>query len=448
MDQEGMLSIMKMNRHQNELQYLSVDVSKKSGSTILASSFYSEKSETYLEVNDNLIFLDGGTKFILTSEKDGYNHIYVMDMNGNVVKQVTTGKWDVIDFEGYDEKNEKVFYTSSEEGTIEKNVYSIGINGEGKKRLSPNDGSNSADFSKGFNYYILYQSDANTPVRVTLHNGEGKELRVLEENKKLKETMASYNFQTKEFFTFKTERGDELNGWTIKPPNFDAKKKYPVLLAIYGGPGHNTVTNSFGGSNYYWHQLLAKKGFIVVSVDPRGTFYRGRDFKNSTYLQLGKLETEDMMPSAKYLAGLDYVDGDRIGIQGWSFGGYLASSCLVKAPELFKMGIAVAPVTNWRYYDTIYTERFMRTPQENAQGYDDNSPINHVANLEAPYLLVHGAADDNVHYQNTMEMIDALVKANKQFDLFIYPDKNHGIYGGTTRMHLFNKMTTFIENNL
>lgn len=445
---EGVLSLMKMNRHQNELQYMTADVTSARGPKISPKVFYTETNKTYLEVNDNLIFLEKD-RYILTSDRDGYNHIYVMDMKGNVVTQVTSGEWDVIEFSGFDKEKKRVYYTSSEDGAIEKQVYSIGINSKGKKKLSSRTGYNEADFSQGYKYYILYHSDANTPYRISLHSGDGKEIRVLVDNAALKATMdKTYDFQPKEFFTFTTERGDELNGWMIKPKDFDENKEYPVLMAIYGGPGHNTVTNSFGGSNLYWHQLLAQKGYIVVSVDPRGTYYRGRDFKNSTYLQLGKLETEDMISAAKYLGGLKYIDAERIGMQGWSFGGYLTSSCMTKGADVFKMGIAVAPVTNWRYYDTIYTERFMRTPQENAEGYDDNSPINHVEKLKGPYLLVHGSADDNVHYQNTMEMINALVAANKQFDLFIYPDRNHGIYGGTTRLHLFNKMTSFIEDNL
>jgi dipeptidyl-peptidase-4 len=446
-NQEGKLCVTRMNRHQNHIELLIADMRAARGPIITPQVIYSEKSKTYIEVSDDLIFLNDGKQFLLTSDKDGYNHIYLHDMKGTQMKQVTSGKWDVIEFFGYDELGKKLFYSSSEEGAIEKNVYSIDLKGS-KRRLSPKKGSNDAEFSVGYKNYIIFHSDANSPYDITLYSDKGKELRVLVDNDPLKKTMGSFDFQPKEFFTFTTERGDMLNGWTIKPKDMDPSVRYPVLVAIYGGPGHNTVTNSFDGRNYYWHQMLAQKGYIVVSVDPRGTYYRGRDFKNSTYLQLGKLETEDMISAAKYLGGLPYVDRDRIGMQGWSFGGYLTSSCMTKGAEYFKAGIAVAPVTNWRFYDTIYTERFMQTPEENPSGYDENSPINHVEMLKGPYLLVHGSADDNVHYQNTMEMVDALVKANKDFDLFIYPDKNHGIYGGTTRLHLYEKMTKFIEENL
>jgi dipeptidyl-peptidase-4 len=234
----------------------------------------------------------------------------------------------------------------------------------------------------------------------------------------------------------------------IKPSNFDATKKYPVFMTVYGGPGHNTVENAWEGSNYLWYQMLAQKGYIVVSVDNRGTGNRGEAFKKSTYKQLGKLETEDQMEAAVYMASQSYVDAARIGIQGWSYGGYMSSLCITKGADLFKMAIAVAPVTNWRFYDSIYTERFMQTPAENESGYDDNSPINHVGRLKGKYLLIHGTGDDNVHFQNSVEMVTALVKANKQFDSEFYPDKNHGIYGGNTRLHLYTKMTNFILNNL
>ena len=277
---------------------------------------------------------------------------------------------------------------------------------------------------------------------------KGKQIRVLENNSSLNTLMGNYNLSKKELFMFKTSEGIELNAWMIKPLNFDSKKKYPVFLTFYGGPGNNVVNNSFDGRDYFWHQMLAQKGYIVMCVDNRGTMYRGKAFKNGTFKQLGKLEVEDQIETAKYLGTLPYVDKNRIGTFGWSFGGYLSSLCITKGADYFKMAIAVAPVTNWRYYDNIYTERFMSLPQENASGYDNNSPINYVDKLKGKYLLIHGSADDNVHYQNTMEMVNALVKANKQFDLFIYPDKNHSIYGGNTRLHLYTKMTDFILNNL
>jgi dipeptidyl-peptidase-4 len=331
---------------------------------------------------------------------------------------------------------------------MDRSLFTVKINGKGQKNLLPVNGHQKPEFSKDFSFFILNQSNANTPSEYSLYSGEGKMIRALEPNKALKDKLAEYTFSPKTFFNFTTSQGTVLNGWMIKPANFDATKKYPVFMTVYGGPGHNTVENAWEGSNYLWYQMLAQKGYIVVSVDNRGTGNRGEAFKKSTYKQLGKLETEDQMETAKYMASQSYVDADRIGIQGWSYGGYMSSLCITKGADLFKMAIAVAPVTNWRFYDSIYTERFMQTPAENESGYDDNSPINHVGRLKGKYLLIHGTGDDNVHFQNSVEMATALIKANKQFDSEFYPDKNHGIYGGNTRLHLYTKMTNYILNNL
>ncbi len=442
------LCVMRMNRIQNRLEFLLANVADANPSGIPTKTIYDETAKTYIDVNDNLIFLSGGNGFLWNSERDGYNHIYHYGMDGKLIRQITQGEWDVIEFFGYDERTAQVFFSASEASTIETHVYAASLKKGKAMRLSQRKGTNNADFSASFKYYINYHSDAHTPYYITLHNARGKEIRVLKDNQKLRDTLAKYPMAKKEFFTITNSGGTELNCWMIKPANFDPSKKYPVFVNIYGGPGSNTVTDSWGGANYLFHQMLAQQGYIVVSCDPRGTMNRGRDFKHATYLQLGKLETEDFIDLAKHLQAQNYVDGDRLGIMGWSYGGYMASLCMTKGADYFKMGIAVAPVTNWRYYDSIYTERFMRTPQENPDGYDDNSPINHVEKLEGSFLLVHGSADDNVHYQNTMEMTNALVKANKQFDLFIYPDRNHGIYGGTTRLHLFTKITAFIHDHL
>jgi dipeptidyl-peptidase 4 len=282
-----------------------------------------------------------------------------------------------------------------------------------------------------------------------LYNAKtGKPVRTLVDNKELKETMKEYNLGKKEFATLKTSQGTELNYWILKPADFDPNKKYPVFMYVYGGPGANTVKDSWGGNDYFWHQMLAQKGYIVISVDNRGTGGRGKDFKHCTYKQLGKLETIDQIEAAKFFGSQPYIDKNRIGIFGWSYGGYMSSLCITLGADVFKMAIAVAPVTNWRYYDSIYTERYNGLPQDNPGGYDDNSPINHVSRLKGKYLLIHGTADDNVHFQNAVEMTNALIKANKQFDVLFYPDKNHGIYGGNARYHLYTKMTRFIQDNL
>lgn len=442
------LCVMRFNRLQNHLEFLLTDLSKKEPFAIGTKVIYEERTDTYIEINDNLIFLKDGVHFLWNSDQDGYNHIYMCNLKDGSKRQLTAGEWDVIEFYGVSEDQGLIYFSSSQESAIEKHVYAKGLTKRTFKKLTERKGTNDAVFSKGFKYFINYHSDANTPSYITLNNSKGKEIRVLKDNARLKRKLADYGLSKKEFFTFKNRNGDDLNCWMIKPANFDPNKQYPVYVNIYGGPGHNTVTDSWGGTTGMYHQLLAQKGYIVASVDPRGTMYRGKAFEHATYMQLGKLETEDFIDFGKYMADQAYVDGERIGIQGWSYGGYMTSLCMTKGADVYKMGIAVAPVTNWRYYDTIYTERFMRTPQENPNGYDDNSPINHVDKLKGKYFLIHGSADDNVHYQNSMEMINALVAANKQFDLFFYPDRNHSIYGGNTRLHLFNMMLAYTLDNL
>ena len=432
-----------MNRHQNLLDLILVNTSDYSQNTILI-----ETAETYIDITDNLTFLNNKKQFIWTSEKDGYNHIYLYDINGKLVNQITQGDWDVSSYEGYDEASRTIFYLSSEGSPIEKQLYAIGLDGKTKKKLTTKPGQNRAVFSKGFKYYINYHSSANTPNYVTLHDGAGIEKRVLKDNAELLKELEKFNISQQEFFTFNTNEGTNLNAWMIKPQDFDESKKYPVLMYVYGGPGAQTVKNSWGGSNFFWYQLLASKGYIIVSVDNRGTGSRGAEFKKCTYKQLGKYETIDQIASAKYLQSLSFVDSNRIGIWGWSYGGYMSSNCLFKGNEVFKMAIAVAPVTNWRYYDSIYTERYMQTPEENANGYDDNSPINHVEKLTGKFLLVHGMGDDNVHFQNAVELAEALVQADKQFGIMYYRNRSHGISGGNTRLHLYNKMTDFVLENL
>jgi dipeptidyl-peptidase-4 len=406
-----------------------------------------ESSETYIDITDDLTFLDYG-EFIWSSEKDGFNHLYLYDAAGNQKVQLTAGEWDVTFFYGIDGKGKNFYYQSSEEGPTQRHVYAASLNGNFKRKLTPNKGQNYPRFSKTKDYFINKHSDANTPPFVSLINSKGKEIRVLKDNLSLGKTLRDVNAPKKEFFSFTPAHGTPLNGWMIKPKGFDASRKYPVMVSIYGGPGSNTVNDSWGSKTLMWELMLAQQGYIVVSVDNRGTGNRGRDFKHSTYKQLGKLEIEDYIETAKHLGALDYINASRIGMYGWSYGGYMSSLALTKGADYYSMAIAVAPVTNWRFYDTIYTERYMRTPQENASGYDDNSPVNHVDKMKGAYLLVHGSGDDNVHFQNTMEMSEALVRANKQFELYVYPDRNHGIYGNNARLHLFTKMTDFIKKNL
>ena len=438
-----LLYVLAMNRHQNELDFILYNTTNSSSEIL-----FSEKDKYYIDVHDNTTFTDDGQSLIWTSEKSGFNHIYLVNLENGQSQQVTTGNWEVTKYHGMNQDDNKVFYTSNEEGTINKSLYCINLDGSEKTKLSEDLGTHSSTFSNGMKYYSNNYSTADTPPYISLHNHTGKEIRVLEDNVDLSTKMEEFDLTKKEFFSFTTSEDVNLNGWMIKPSDFDPNKRYPVFMFLYGGPGSQQVVNSWGWFNYFWYQHLAQKGYIVACVDNRGTGGRGAEFKKMTYLQLGKYETIDQIEANKYLAKLPYVDKNRIGIQGWSYGGYMSSLAITKGADVFKTAIAVAPVTNWRYYDNIYTERYMRTPQENASGYDDNSPINHVDSLKGNYLLIHGTADDNVHVQNTYEMVSALVKANKQFDLFVYPDKNHGIYGGNTRLHLYKLMTDYILENL
>ena len=435
------LCVFKLNRHQNHLKLLFTNPESKK--TVL---IYEEKDSRYIDIHDNIKFLNTG--FIWSSEKDGFNHLYKFSYDSKKMFQITSGEYEITKFYGYNESKKILYYQSNEKSPLQKHIYSINIDGTNKKLLSNGKGVNNANFSTTFDYFINTNSTANQPNYITLNNKKGKLIRVIKNSEKLIQTLSNYELSKKEFFSFKTEYNINLNGWMIKPPDFDSNKKYPVLMYVYGGPGNQQVLDNWGGRNYMWYQYLAQQGIVIVCVDNRGTGGRGADFKKCTYKELGKLETEDQIAANKYLASLDYIDQNKIGIWGWSYGGYMSSLCLLKGNEIFNFAIAVAPVTNWRFYDTIYTERYMRTPQENPDGYDLNSPINYIKQLKGNYLLVHGSADDNVHYQNSMEMISSLVKENKQFDLFIYPDKNHSIYGGTTRLHLMTKITDFIIKNL
>lgn len=439
----NVLSAQVLNRHQDNLDLLFID-----GNTGAIKVALNEKDKAYVDVTDNLTFLKDNS-FIWTSEKDGFNHIYWYDKNGKLKNQVTKGKWEVTSYYGLDEKTKTIFYQSVENGSINRDVYRIGLDGKNKVRLSQATGTTKATFSPNFQYFISTFSSATVPTKYTLNESKvGKEIQVIQSNEGLSKRLEAYNLPTKEFFVLKTAKGNELNAWMIKPKDFDPAKKYPVFMYQYSGPGSQQVNNDWNGTDDYWFMMLSQQGYIVACVDGRGTGYKGADFKKVTQLQLGKYEVEDQIDAAKVIGDYTFVDKNRIGIFGWSFGGFMASNCILKGNDVFKMAIAVAPVTNWRFYDSVYTERYMQTPQENASGYDDNSPINHVNKLKGKYLLIHGSGDDNVHVQNTMQMMEALIQANKQFDSQIYPDNNHGIYGGKTRVQLYTKMTNFIKENL
>ncbi|MDC1048537.1 S9 family peptidase [Flavobacteriaceae bacterium] len=436
------LIIQTLNRHQNKLKLWRWNTKKKNLQLLLT-----EIDEAYVSINDDLKFIEDD-RFLWTSEKDGYKHIYHFDKDGKLINQVTQGDWEVTTIYNYNPKSKEIYFQSVEGSSIERGIYAIDISGRGKRKLQPTHGFNGATFSTNNSYYIHSYSDELTPPIYTLYETrKNRPIRQLMNNKSLIEKLESYNFSEKEFSTIQIN-GSELNMWMIKPADFDANKKYPLLMFQYSGPGSQQVSNRWGDSRTLWHKDLANQGFIIACVDGTGTGFKGSKFKKSTYLNLVKYESLDQIAAAKTLGELPYVDHNRIGIWGWSFGGHMATHCLLTGNDIFSFAIAVAPVTNWRFYDTIYTERFMRTPQENPEGYDLNSPINYADQLKGDFLIIHGSGDDNVHVQNTMRMVEALIQADKQFEWLIYPDKNHGISGGNTRKHLYTKMTNFIFKNL
>jgi len=440
---DTILSVQTLNRHQNNLDLHFVDAE-----SVTAKIVHNEKDDRYIDISDSLTFLDDNS-FIWTSEQDGFNHIYHYNKNGNLIRQITKGNWEVTQFYGYDPKTKAIFYQSTEDGSTNRTIYKIGLNGKNKTRISNQNGTNNATFSSDYKYFINSFSSVTEPPIYTLNDiRTTKKLETIVENYDLKNKLKKFDLPEKEFFEIATKNDHKLNAWIVKPKNLDATKKHPVLIHQYSGPGSQQVKNSWNRSDDYFHYMLTQEGYVVVTVDTRGTGYKGVDFKKCTYKELGKYETEDLIEVAKIVGNYPYVDASRIGIWGWSYGGFMASNCILKGNDVFSLAIAVAPVTSWRLYDTIYTERFMQTPQENPHGYNDNSPLFFADRLKGNFLIIHGSADDNVHVQNTMLMIEALIHNNKQFDWAIYPDKNHGIYGGATRLQLYTKIKNFIINNL
>lgn len=449
----NVLAIQRLNRHQNHLEILAADAT-----TGKSRVFYDETNEYYIDITDDWHFLEDGKRYLMTSEKSGYNHIYLCNLDGTQATQLTSGAWDVTSVYGFDGK--EVYFQAAKNTPVDRQIYAVNLKGQMREVIG-REGTNSATFSNDFSYLININSSISQPRQYELYTNKGKLVRVLEDNHEFAERIKDYNLGEKKLmkisdpaFVLPDGTQVEMDAWQILPPDFDPAKKYPVLIYVYGGPGHHTVNNSWADSDYWWLQLLAQRGIISVSINNRGSGARGEVFKKMTYLQLGKYETEDMITLAKYMAKQPYVNADKIGIYGWSYGGFMAANGITKGADVISTAVSVAPVTNWRYYDNIYTERFMRTPQENPDGYDLNSPVHNTELIKGNYLLCHGSGDDNVHYQNAMELIKAMISNGKQFDLMIYPNKNHGIYGGyeygkgESRMHLFNKIDNFLFEHL
>ena len=450
-DDEGLV-LFWMNRHQDNLKLLLTDA--KSGASRI---MYEEKNKYYIDINDDWRFMKDNKSYMFTSEMNGFKHIYLYSIDGKTRTQISKGNYEVTAIEGVDEENKRVYYTMAYPRPMDRNLFVSDFSGKKTYQLTNGEAWHRVVLNDSLNKFYDYRSDINTPQVVTLNEivvNKKKEvttklIKTVSESEKLKSKMAEYQLSKAEFLRIPNSKGDTLNGWMLKPANFDPNKKYPVLFCNYGGPGSQQVANRFGAVSF-WHQLLAEKGFVVVSVDNTGTGYRGEEFKKKTYLQLGKYEIEDQMDAAKYLGKMSFVDKDNIGHWGWSYGGFMSSLAITKGADVFSAAVAVAPVTNWRFYDNIYTERYMRTPQENPKGYDDNSPINFTDKIKGKYLIIHGTGDDNVHFQNATQMITALVKSNIDFESAYYPNKNHGISGAldNTSFHLWSKMTNWILENL
>lgn len=446
------LIVFWMNRHQNNLKLLTTNPL-----TGVSTPMYEEKNKYFIDINDDWQFLKDGNNYLFTSEMNGFNHIYLYSMDGKNKIQISKGNYEVTGIDGVDETNKLVYYTMAYPRPMDRNLFVTDFSGKKTYQLTSGEGWNRIEMNDRCTQFYDFRSDINTPQVVTLNDiivnkkkeVSSKAVKTVNDNAKLRTRLDEYQVGKAEFIKVPNSKGDTLNGWMLKPANFEPGKKYPVLFCNYGGPGSQQVANRYGAVSM-WHQMLAQKGFIVVSVDNTGTGFRGEEFKKKTYLQLGKFEIEDQIDAAKYIGALPFVDRNNIGHWGWSYGGFMSSLAITKGNEVFSAAVAVAPVTNWRFYDNIYTERYMRTPQENPGGYDDNSPINFTDKIKGKYLLIHGTADDNVHFQNSTQMITALVKSNVDFESAYYPNKNHGISGSldNTSYHLWNKMTNWILDNM
>jgi dipeptidyl-peptidase-4 len=435
------VAIEKLNRDQNSLTLLFADFKSGSMKRVLE-----ETDSTWVNVTYMKHYYETESRFMWASDRDGRSHLYLYDLDGNLIRQVTEGVWDVRSLNGIDEESGEIYFTATEKSPLERHLYRITEKGKELRRLTRKDGFHRAVFAPHHRYYFDYYSSIDTPTELSVHDADGKHLFRLGEAPEQEEFLRS--LPRPEFLTVESSEGLSFQCQILKPSNFDGNRKYPVIVYTYGGPASQLVGNRWGGSTYLWHTMMTERGYIVFSLDNRGTFGKGRQWINPVYKRLGELELADQVAGAEYLKSLPYIDPDRVGIWGWSYGGFMACLALCKAPDVFRAGVAVAPVVDFRLYDSIYTERFMGRPQDNEDGYSENAPLNFVEDLQNPILLVHGIEDDNVHMQNTIVFADKLIEAGKDFDLMLYPKKEHSIRGAAARTHLFNKITSFFEENL
>ncbi|PYP29543.1 MAG: S9 family peptidase [Gemmatimonadetes bacterium] len=434
--------LTRLNRHQDRLDLLLADAQRGASRVIMT-----DRDSAWVDANQPR-WINGGKQFLFVSERDGYDQVYLFNRDGSLVRRVTPGGWDVLQVYGVDEKKQVLYCGGAIDGPLGRPLVRIGLDGKGLARISTEPGTHGIEFDPTFQLYVDTYSRTGIPPVQTLRRADGRLVRTLADNAALAAKVTALGLVRPEFITLKTPDGVELNAWIIKPKGFDPSRRYPLLMNVYGGPGSQTVTDSWGGANYLWHQMLARDGYLVASVDNRGTGGRGARFMKLTYLHLGRYESADQIASARWFAAQPYVDPDRIGIWGWSYGGYMSSLSMFRGGGVFKAALAVAPVTDWRFYDTIYTERYMRTPQENPAGYGEGAPLAYADSLKGHFLLVHGTGDDNVHFQNSVRLVERLEAANKQFDMRIYPNKTHSIAGGSTRENLYGLFTAWLEQNL
>src|SRR5881396_2405939 len=441
-DSPNDLWLTRLNRHQNRLDLLLADATTGAARVIM-----SDRDSAWVAANQPR-WIAGGRQFLFVSERDGYDQVYLFNRDGSLVRRVTPGGWDVFELLGVDEPSKVLYFTAAIDGPLGRPLLRVGLDGSRLARLSTEPGTHGIEFDPTFQLYADTYSRSGIPPVKTLRRADGRLVRTLADNAALAAKVTALGLVRPEFITLKTPDGVELNAWIIKPKGFDPSRRYSLLMSVYGGPGSQTVTDSWGGANYLWHQMLARDGYLVASVDNRGTGGRGARFMKMTYLHLGRYESADQIASARWFAAQPYVDPDRIGIWGWSYGGYMSSLSMFRGAGVFKAALAVAPVTDWRFYDTIYTERYMRTPQENPAGYGEGAPLAYADSLKGHFLLVHGTGDDNVHFQNSVRLVERLEAANRQFDMRIYPNKTHSIAGGSTRENLYGLFTAWLEKNL
>jgi dipeptidyl-peptidase-4 len=435
------LAIQRLNRLQNKIEILEANAATGSTHVLFADS-----EKTWIDEQYDLRILKSEQEMLWTSERDGYSHLYLYDANGKMIRQITKGKWEVAGVSGIDEKKRFVYFSADSVTPIEKQLYAVSLDGGSPKQLTENSYSHTINYTSGAQTFLDYYSNVSMPTKIALRSADGKLIRIVEEN--FIKALKPYKLAPKEFFTFITSDSVKLNGWMIKPLKMNPQKKYPVLFDVYGGPHSQNVTNAWGSGTFLWYQLLAQKGYIIVSVDGRGTGGSGKEFASVVYRNLGKWEVHDQIEAVKYLSTLSYIDTSRIGIWGWSYGGYMTVSAMLRGGTYFKTGVAVAPVTDWRFYDDVYTERFMGLPKDNPDGYKESSTLTYTDQLQGNLLVIHGTTDDNVHWQNSVQLIDALEKSGKQFRTMFYPNKNHSIYGGNTRLHLFEMITGYLLEKL